>query len=217
MPPTKPEDARTREDERESVDTRRRILAAAQIVFARDGFADTTLAEVAREAGLGKSSLYRHVESKAELFVEALLEQAAEPDHYVTPALENDATPEEQLRALATAQRRFSETHPAFRQVVWAIDNQDLIGDLPKPLIARARARWERPLQAIEGILERGIARGDFRPCDPHMTAHIIWNTGNLFFDLRFSHERRRMLGAPLERFHEEALELIIAGLRATP
>ena len=45
---------------------RERILAAARTVFARRGF-DATLDDVAREAGLGIATVYRHFRSKAEL------------------------------------------------------------------------------------------------------------------------------------------------------
>ena len=198
----------------DSEETRRRILAAARVVFARDGFVDATLAEVAREAGLGKSSLYRHVESKAELFVETLVAQTEDAAPLIAAVAACDDPPEAKLRALAAAQRAFLAEHPDYRQVVWAIDNQDLIGELPRALVDRVRALWQAPLDGLEAIIADGIACGDFRDCDPRVAAHVIWNLGNLVFELRFSHERRRLLGVPLERFQEEALELAIRGLR---
>ena len=197
------------------METRDRILEAAKLVFARDGFVETTLAEIAREAGLGKSSLFRHVKSKAELFVEALLDQATDTRPYIETVFASTDEPEERLRRLADAQRGFLLANPGFRQVVWALDNQDLIGEVPKELAARARERWRPPLEALEQVIEAGIATGDFRPCDPKVTAHLIWNLGNLSFELRFSHERRRALGVSLERLMEEGIELILTGLRA--
>jgi AcrR family transcriptional regulator len=59
--------------------TRERILEAAMELFAQDGFAGTTIAEIERRAGLapGSGSLYRHFPSK-----EALLKAAV--DYEVT-------------------------------------------------------------------------------------------------------------------------------------
>jgi AcrR family transcriptional regulator len=54
---------------------REQILAAATRAFARSGFAATSLDAVAAEAGVSRVILYRHFESKAELY-RAVLERA---------------------------------------------------------------------------------------------------------------------------------------------
>ena len=48
--------------------SRDKILDAAEHLFARRGFAGIGLREVAEVAGLGKSSLFHHFRSKAELY-----------------------------------------------------------------------------------------------------------------------------------------------------
>ena len=58
---------------REDPDNRReRLLDAAAELFVRHGFDKTTVADVAREAGVGKGSVYLHFESK-EALLEALM------------------------------------------------------------------------------------------------------------------------------------------------
>jgi len=54
---------------------REQILTAATHAFARAGFADTGLDDVAAEAGITRVILYRHFDSKAELY-RALLDRA---------------------------------------------------------------------------------------------------------------------------------------------
>jgi AcrR family transcriptional regulator len=54
---------------------REQILAAATRAFARNGFAATSLDDVAAEAGVSRVILYRHFESKAELY-RAVLDHA---------------------------------------------------------------------------------------------------------------------------------------------
>lgn len=49
-------------------DRRAQLLDAATRAFARAGFADTSLDQVASEAGVTRAILYRHFESKAELY-----------------------------------------------------------------------------------------------------------------------------------------------------
>jgi len=52
--------------------SRVRILAAARELFREHGFDGTTLRAIAERAGMGASSIYRHVRSKEELLVSEL-------------------------------------------------------------------------------------------------------------------------------------------------
>lgn len=54
---------------------REQVLAAATRAFARSGFAATSLDEIAAEAGVSRVILYRHFESKIDLY-RAVLERA---------------------------------------------------------------------------------------------------------------------------------------------
>jgi AcrR family transcriptional regulator len=54
---------------------REQLLAAATQAFARSGFAATSLDDIAEEAGISRVLLYRHFESKADLY-RAFLDRA---------------------------------------------------------------------------------------------------------------------------------------------
>lgn len=54
--------------------TKERILAAALDMFSQNGYAGTNLRELAGALGMGKSSMYRHFESKEEIW-NALLDR----------------------------------------------------------------------------------------------------------------------------------------------
>src|SRR5262245_30851834 len=66
------------------------ILSAAERVFARDGFAATTMDAIAGEAGVSKGGLYRHFSSKDDLFLTVAARTAAELDELLRRASEND-------------------------------------------------------------------------------------------------------------------------------
>jgi AcrR family transcriptional regulator len=74
QPPTEPaapaSGRRLRRPER-----REQLLAAATQAFARTGFAATSLDDIAEEAGISRVLLYRHFESKADLY-RAVLDRA---------------------------------------------------------------------------------------------------------------------------------------------
>ncbi len=58
-------------------DTKERILAAALELFSQNGYEGTNVRELTASLGLGKSSLYRHFESKGDIWNSLLDEMVA--------------------------------------------------------------------------------------------------------------------------------------------
>jgi AcrR family transcriptional regulator len=87
---------------------REQILAAATKAFARAGFADTGLDDVAAEAGVTRVILYRHFDSKSELY-RALLDRAC------TRLAENVGTDDFGEDALPALLETAAEDPDAFR------------------------------------------------------------------------------------------------------
>jgi AcrR family transcriptional regulator len=67
-PSLSPDDGRLRRGRR----SRSRILSAARELFEERGFDNSTLRAIAKRAGMGTSSIYRHVQSKEELLIDGL-------------------------------------------------------------------------------------------------------------------------------------------------
>ncbi len=83
------------------------ILLAAKDVFAREGFSQAGMEQVARNAGVSTATLYAHFPSKAELFrvvVEATIEDHAVAVQRSTLA---GGSPHARLEAFATAYAEF--------------------------------------------------------------------------------------------------------------
>src|SRR3954469_4679372 len=59
------------------VQTRRAILEAAIVRFGRDGFRSTSVADIARDAGVGGTVAYAYFPNKEALFLAAVDEDAA--------------------------------------------------------------------------------------------------------------------------------------------
>ena len=55
-------------------ETRERIIRCARRLFNRKGFAEVTIDEIMRDAGLTRGGFYRHFTAKDELYSEALLQ-----------------------------------------------------------------------------------------------------------------------------------------------
>jgi AcrR family transcriptional regulator len=76
--------------ERERLVRRQEIIAAARTVFARKGFNDATLDDVAELAEFGKGTLYNYFENKEALFASVLQDAFDEVMRIAREALEGD-------------------------------------------------------------------------------------------------------------------------------
>lgn len=77
------------DDEYTDMDTRKRILQAASQTFARTGYAETSLDQVANEAGFTKGAIYGYFSSKSELFLSLLQERIEQQLKWVPEAIQN--------------------------------------------------------------------------------------------------------------------------------
>ena len=78
-------------------ESRRRILESARQIFFRDGFEAANLDDVALSAGLAKGTIYRHFESKAELYVAVLARNADAFVERMRQTLDPSLSAEEQI------------------------------------------------------------------------------------------------------------------------
>jgi TetR/AcrR family acrAB operon transcriptional repressor len=90
---------RTRE---EALETRDRILDAAERVFSRRGVSRTSLDDVARAAGVTRGAIYWHFKDKADLFG-AMLARVTLPMEEMVQRAGDEADPLAQLRACSVA------------------------------------------------------------------------------------------------------------------
>ncbi|CAK9887747.1 MULTISPECIES: TetR family transcriptional regulator [Pseudomonas] len=78
-----------RRTKEEAQETRAQILEAAEKAFYKRGVARTTLADIAKEAGVTRGAIYWHFNDKAEL-VEAMLDSLHEPLDALARASESE-------------------------------------------------------------------------------------------------------------------------------
>ena len=106
--------------------TRQHLVTVAMRLFARTGFAATSIEAVMAAAGASRGALYHHFDSKTQLF-EAVLERVeADIAHSVVAASRGIADPVEALRAGCNAWFDLAR-EPAVRQIV-LVDAPSVVG-----------------------------------------------------------------------------------------
>jgi AcrR family transcriptional regulator len=152
----------------ESGDVRTRIVDAAGAVFARLGLEGATIELVAREAGVGPATVYRHFGSKEGLisaFVAEWKHRRRVLAAADTPSHDARADVERVARAIATS---LAQERDLMRV---------LIGDACRDSgsLAAIRKRPVRATHAIAALLRHHMDAGRLRRADPEMSARSLF------------------------------------------
>lgn len=166
-----PEEAKPRWERRKDARPQE-LLAAALDLFVERGYASTRLEDVARRAGVSKGTLYLYYENKEDLF-------KAVVRNTIVPVLGEAETSIAGFEGHSAALLRVivlgwwdalgaSQASGIIKLVMAEAGNfPDLAAFYKEEVIDRGTAM-------ITGLLERGIARGDFRPIDVNQTTQVL-------------------------------------------
>lgn len=153
-----------------SDETRARILAAAMELFRRGGFEETTMREIAEEAGVATGAAYYYFDSKDAIVLAFYSQAQNDMEPLLAEALAGPGGLERRLRALLDVKLKYFE------------QNRRLLGTLAahadpehplSPFSDRTREIRERDMQYFERALSASRLRipGDLRPLLPR----IMW------------------------------------------
>ncbi|RCS57594.1 TetR/AcrR family transcriptional regulator [Parvibium lacunae] len=149
------------------------LLEAALDVFVAKGFASTRLDDIAAKAGVSKGTLYLYYRSK-----EALLKAVVQQN--IVPIVAN---------AQQLADQYSGPSADLFRLLIlgwWQQFGNTKLSGIPKLLVGEANNFPElaqyyhdqviQPAHQLMGsVIARGIAAGEFAPCEIPTTVHVLF------------------------------------------
>lgn len=187
------------------------VLDAALALFATQGYAHTTVDQIARRAGLSKGAVYLYFPSKRAL-LEGLVRRAVGPVAGFAQGLgsgfQGDPRPllERFLRLVA---RQLAEAHTlavpklVIREAMAAPEIAALYRD---EVLARA-------LPALIGLIAAGVAGGHIRAVDPEMAARCVMGPLIAHVMLAEVFGIAPADGLALDRMIDTHLAILMAGL----
>jgi AcrR family transcriptional regulator len=163
---------------------RERILEVAKQAFTRSG-ADTSLDDIAKQAGVGPGTLYRHFPTREELLqavYRSELEKLAAAERKLTETM----TPIEALRAWLLL---FIDAIAAKALIAPALNT--LVGD-HKKVFAASYAQMQ---EAIRALVKRAIKSGDIRKdLDPMDLIRALVGVANVTTSPDWQRSARRLV-----------------------
>lgn len=165
----------------DAVRNRRLLLDTAQTLFATQGIEDVTMSAIAKEAGVGKGTLYRHFADKAELCHALLDEGMREFQHETLSYVRACGDAYDGLRWFLEHAAHYVVQH---NELLLEVANQSGVDMLSHP----AHVWWR---QTIIGLLARLEA-----DVDTSYVADMFY----IMLDVQTIRFQRRVQGYPVER-----------------
>jgi AcrR family transcriptional regulator len=188
--------------------SRDQILDAAEQVFARNGFHDASLREIAELAEFSVGAVYGFFTGKEEIYRAIFLRRAAEFMPEMREVLSSEAPPLRQLLDLAAWQVGFFRRYPHWGRLVLRA------GAIASPLAtpaedARIRENFATAQRAQADLFRRGQRAGELRQGSPVVLARMFSGLVSAFQAAELAAESTGHLRL------EDLLEVIEAAFKA--
>ena len=152
------------------------LLDAAQELFYRYGYENTSVANIIGAVGIAKGTFYHYFESKADLLDQIILRQSQRIDEAIDPIVENsDMNAVEKFNTLYSTIGHYKAENRdvmiMLTKVLYADENVFLLNKMTKN-----RTRTVAP--RLAEIISQGIDEGVFHADSPEFAAEMILQMG---------------------------------------
>ncbi len=159
------------------------ILAAALGVFSDVGYHETTMQQIAEQAGLAVGSLYNFFASKEVLYAELVSRFAREYRAVLDAALDGVDDEVEKIRSYIRIKGEFFQRNQAMARLYFGeARGQDF--SLSVGMDAESRRLFDEFRSRLAGVFKAGMTAGVFERADPHYCAVTLQSLTNAFIFL---------------------------------
>jgi AcrR family transcriptional regulator len=156
---------------RRGVETRQRLLAAAEQVFGELGYHDASIVKITEVAGVGQGTFYLYFRSKLEVFDELVRDLNRRIRHAMTVAAEQASNRLEAELLGFQGYFEFAAQHPGLYKIIRqsAFVSPDIF-----------RYHYDRVSEPYVEALREAMDRGETGPIDPEVTAWALMAIGEM-------------------------------------
>ena len=156
---------------RKGLDTRRRLLDAAEAVFGELGFPEASVVKVADAAGVATDTFYLYFDSKRAIFVELMMDLNRRIRQTMSEGAAQGTTRLEAELFGFQAFIRFTSEHPALYRIIRQCEFV-----APETL----RYHYDRVAEGYVAALEAAMKSGEIGQIDAEVTAYALMGLGEL-------------------------------------
>ncbi len=202
--------------QKEKVDRKEAILAAAREVFFEQGIRRATVDEIAARAEVAKGTVYLYFDTKETIVAHLLLEGLDSLGQRLAEAYDEPtpARAEARLRRLAAAYLDFFRKEQDYFRLMMAFDRGHFQEAVNADVYEMILHRSLRGLHWVVRAVQQGIETSEFAPGDPKQIAGMLWAALNGALVLISHPLRRELLKQEVETLYEDVLETMLKGMK---
>ncbi len=192
-------------------ETRTRIMDVAEEHFRRVGYAKTAVADIAEALGMSSANVYRFFASKGAIN-EAICLRILSEGHAMVDRIAAEGTP-----AAARLGKLLVELH-RFNRSRYIGDRRvhDMVEAAMEQNWAAVEAHFAFILARFAALIAEGVQSGEFKPCDPQMTALTVKNAcASIMHPLLIAECMRH--GRDMEEQAARLSRFVVDALRSNP
>jgi len=180
------------------------ILQAAGKIFIAKGFEGTKIEDIAKEAGIGKGTVYEYFESKQQLFDEMVTYYGNHYRNSIEDALTTGTTFRDKYLALAKYHAKIVKEHA---HIIMSMSCSKIMA---REMGAFILEQNTRVLVLLKNVVMAAIARKELRPdLDPELAAAVMLGTLNQYCGKKIVFYRTE----PEEIDYEQVVDTVIRGI----
>lgn len=186
-------------------DSRDRIIASAEALFQRYGFAKTTVAEIARDAGMSPANVYRFFDGKLDIVAAIAELWLSQMEGHARRIALRDAPAAYRLRDYA---------FEIYQRTIERYLENEMVHEMCNMVITEqwpiVEGHIHRMREILTLIVVDGMDKGEFASADPTRTAKTIKNVLIKFHHPAIVAQCRH---EPLEEELRDVCDMILRGL----
>ncbi len=160
--------------EREKLQRRQSIIAAAAQVFARDGYEKANLTTIAAYCELSKSTLYYYFPGKEALYASVLEEGFGRILCVIQGEKERRGNTRKSIQSILELMVVLMRNDSDLFRIVMREKMKLIIGGQTK-FLKLIRRRLDKIIREITDIFELGISKGEIGDFNPELLAHLLF------------------------------------------
>ena len=185
-----------------------RILDAADRLLGRFGYRKMTIEDLAREAGIGKGTVYLSFESKESIALACIDRMIQRVLGRLRTLAAGPGTPSQRVRAMlierVMLRLDYANTH--------STSVEELVASLRTPLLERRAGYFRAEAEVLAAVITEGRRTASFLVPDPHEAAYALVLATNALLPYSLAvHELGRR--AEIERQAGHIADLLLHGL----
>jgi AcrR family transcriptional regulator len=182
------------------------LLEIASRLFAKHGYAGTSLRDIAEKAQITKAALYYHFPNKEALYQQIVVDGMQALIDRVSAALEQVESPTEKVRTFMLTSADVYAASPDS----WVASSNAFWSSMGDEIRAAAISRRDIYEKLLRACIAEGVASGEFRQLDPAIAGRLLLSMMN---QLTRWHSPKGPLTP--RQVIEQYLDIVLVGMKA--